>query len=341
MATATPHSVQTLPTARILHNSIRENRDHGFIYLNNPRVGCSTVKSELWQAITGEKPVQGAHALEGSPFNARLVDAALAERAFIFTFVRNPYHRVVSAYLNKVIARHNQGWKAFARQHDVGGTGLVSFDSFVEALAAVPADLHDPQWRPQYLNTLHRFVKPNLIADLGALDSQMPAILARLFPGKALVAPGKRKHDLNTRARMIWRTQLADAGTCKRVQDIYGADFEAFGYRTDLEADPEPMHGPRVSEHGHEGLGRLVAYLTADGPGKATALRVLERGDTTGALADWVLAQRLRLLASNRDRTAVMLTTHAAQIAEGPSYLQRIAEQVRLGPPVKGQDNDD
>lgn len=341
MATATPRSVQTLPTARILHNTIRENRDHGFIYLNNPRVGCSNVKSVLWQAITGEKPAQGAHVLDGSPFNAKMADAAFAERAFIFTFVRNPYHRVVSAYLNKVIARHNQGWKAFASHHGLAGTGLVSFDSFVEALAAVPPELHDPQWRPQYLNTLYPFVKPNLIADLGAMDSQMPAILARLFPGKPAGEPGMRKHDLNTRARMIWRTQLADAGTRKRVQDIYGADFEAFGYRTDLAADPDPIHGPRLSAHGHEGLGRLAAYLSADGPGKATALRMLEQGDSTGALTDWVLAQRLRLLASNRDRTAVMLTTHAAQIAAGPNYLQRIAEQVRLGPPVKGQDHDE
>jgi len=214
MATATPHSVQTLPTARILHNSIRENRDHGFIYLNNPKVGCSTVKSALWQAVTGEKAVQGAHAVEGSPFNAKLADAAFAERAFIFTFVRNPYHRVVSAYLNKAIARHNQGWKAFASQHGVGGTGLVSFDSFVEALAAVPAELHDPHWRPQYLNTLYPFVKPNLIADLGAMDSQMPDILARLFPGTTPAAPGKRKGNLTSRAREIWRTQFADAGTC-------------------------------------------------------------------------------------------------------------------------------
>ena len=343
MATATPNSVQTLPTAKIVHNCIRENRDHGFIYLNNPKVGCSTVKSALWQAITGEKPAKGAgvHAVAGSPFNAKPVDAAFAEQAFIFTFVRNPYQRVVSAYLNKVIARRNPAWKVFAARHGVGGTGLVSFDAFVEALEAVPPELHDPHWRPQHLNTLYPFVKPNMIADLEALDSQLPAILARLFPGQKFAGPAKRKRNTNTRARMIWRAQLADSGTRKRVLDIFGADFEAFGYRTDLEADPAPMRGPRFSEHSHEGLGRLVAYLSAAGPGKAQALKALERADAAGALTDWVLAQRLRLLASNRERTALMLTTHAGQIAAGPSYLQRIAEQVRLGPPVKGQDADE
>jgi hypothetical protein len=340
MATATPNSVQTLPTARILHNCIRENRDHGFIYLNNPKVGCSTVKSALWQAVTGEKPARGAgvHAVAGSPFNAKPVDAAFAERAYIFTFVRNPYQRVVSAYLNKVIARRNPAWKAFAQRHDVGGTGLVTFDSFVEALAAVPPELHDPHWRPQHLNTLYPFVKPNLIADLESLDSLLPEILGRLFPGQPMPAAVKRKRNTATRARAIWRSQLSDAGTRKRVLDVFGADFEAFGYRTDVDAEPEPTRGPQISEHQHKGLAKLVAYLAADGQGKAPALRALEREEGAESLVDWVLAQRLRLIASNRERVGQMLESHAAQIAAGPTYLKQIAEQVRLGPAVKGQD---
>lgn len=342
MAT-TPISVQTLPTARILHNCIRENREHGFIYLNNPKVGCSSVKSALWQAVTGEKPGRGAgvHALEGSPFNAKPVDAEFAEGAYIFTFVRNPYQRVVSAYLNKVIARRNPAWKTFAQRHDVGGTGLVSFDAFIEALAAVPPELHDPHWRPQHLNTLHPFVKPNLIADLEALDSLMPNILTRLFPGHQFPPTARRKRNMVSRARAVWRDQFADAGTRKRVLDIFGADFEAFGYNTDLQAEPAPIRGPHMSDHRHLGLAKLVGYLAAQGPEKAPALRALEREAGAEALVDWVLAQRLRLIASNRDRTALMLETHAAQIAAGPEYLQRIAAQVRLGPPVKGQDSDE
>lgn len=340
MATATPNSVQTLPTARIMQSCIRENRDHGFIYLNNPKVGCSTVKAALWQAVTGEKPARGVgvHAVEGSPFNAKPVDAEFAERAYVFTFVRNPYQRVVSAYLNKVIARRNPAWKTFAKRHAVGGTGLISFDGFIEALAAVPPELHDPHWRPQHLNTLYPFVKPNLIADLDALDSLLPTILGRLFPGQPMPAAVKRKRNLATRARAIWRSQLGDAGTRRRVLEIFGADFEAFGYRTDVEAEPESTRAPQMSEHGHPGLAKLVTYLAADGPDKAQALRALEREAGAAALTDWVLAQRLRLIASNRERVGQMLEAHGAQIAAGPNYLRQIAEQVRSGPPVKGQD---
>ena len=37
--------LQAIPIPRVLKSVIRANLDHGFIYLNNPKVGCSTVKN--------------------------------------------------------------------------------------------------------------------------------------------------------------------------------------------------------------------------------------------------------------------------------------------------------
>lgn len=39
--------MQTLPTGHILPSAIRENSQHGFLSLNNPKVGCSSFKSIL------------------------------------------------------------------------------------------------------------------------------------------------------------------------------------------------------------------------------------------------------------------------------------------------------
>lgn len=83
------------------------------------------------------------------------------------------------------------------------------------------------------------------------------------------------------------------------------------------------------SEHRHTGLGRLVKYREAAGPDKASTLREVERADPQGILSDWILAQRLRLIATNRPKALQMLEDHQAQIGTGPHYLQRIAEEVR------------
>jgi len=98
--------LQSPPLAQVADQCFRANTAHGFIYLNNPKVGCSTIKSSLWRAIRGNLPTQaegGIHGLENSPFDFRPRDPEAARNAYIFTFVRNPFQRLVSAYLIKVV----------------------------------------------------------------------------------------------------------------------------------------------------------------------------------------------------------------------------------------------
>ena len=322
------------PPRGLFHNAIRENAGHGFIYLNNPKVGCSTVKSALGQAILGQDatPKKGIHRLAGSPFTSKPDDAAAVERAYIFTFVRNPFQRLVSAYLNKVSGAGRSEWQVFAKRHGVPTQTPISFDGFVEVLSSVPPELHDPHWRPQHLNTLYPFVKPNLLGDLESLDQLLPEVMAHLFPDQAVLPANKSARSHQTAARQTWPSHLTDPATLARVLAIYAGDFDAFGYLPKVAEAPAPA--VIRSDHAHPGLGALVAYRSAPGPEKAPSLRRLEQLDAQGALVGWVLAQRLRLIASNRDRVAKMLVDHAAQIASGPTYLRRIAEEVRLGPTV-------
>lgn len=327
----THQPLQALPTVGIFHNAVRANADHGFIYLNNPKVGCSTIKTALWQALRPDAaPPDGdaVHVLAGSPFTADPQDAAMVERAFVFTFVRHPLQRLVSAYLNKVSGPGKREWHDFARIHGAGsGSG---FDAFVDLLAAVPPELHDPHWRPQHLNTLNPFVKPNLLADLDHLDDLLPQIMTRLFAGQPVPMLSAAARSHNTEARATWRSHLSDPATLSRALTIYAGDFAAFGYRPDLGDAPPP---PVVqSDHRHPGLARLITYRNAAGPDKAGALVALEQHDPAAALSDWILAQRLRHLITNRPKVLQMLHDNAPQIAAGPPFLQKIAEQVRTGP---------
>lgn len=89
-----------------MRQSIRANRKNNIIYLNNPKVGCSTIKSNLWQILSPEtfRKDGDVHDVKSSPFSNKPVDSRWISTANIFTFVRNPFTRAVSAFLNKIEA---------------------------------------------------------------------------------------------------------------------------------------------------------------------------------------------------------------------------------------------
>jgi len=58
-----------LPLLPLLDDCLRVNQAHNFIYLNNPKVGCSTVKAAVWKAVAPDTfdPGKGVHDLARSP----------------------------------------------------------------------------------------------------------------------------------------------------------------------------------------------------------------------------------------------------------------------------------
>ena len=315
---------QTALLAQIVEQAVRANPQHGFIYLNNPKVGCSTIKSSLWLAMTGQNPAdlkRPVHVVEGSPFVSRLTDPAAVREAFIFTFVRNPFQRIVSAYLNKVQTRTDKVWTGFATRRGWNPEEEMSFDGFVERLSGVPPEEQDPHWRAQHLNILYPFVRPNLIGDLDSLDRVLPQVLARLVPGQAKVVQGRRH---STAAREVWSGFFGDKATLDRVLTLYAGDFTAFGYAPALTADPACQRAEVWSDHGHDGLAKVVAYWDAPGPQRFDALNAVEAADREGALRDWILQQRLRHPGQHRTSFAALVQANGPQIAGGPAYLRRL-----------------
>lgn len=253
----------SVPRSQILSQSLRANRANRFIYLNNAKVGCTTVKASLWAAVANCPPAQigNVHAIEGSPFDNDIRNLDWAEDAFIFTFVRNPYARLVSAYLNKVLPPHDRVWPEFATRHGLDPKQPISFDAFVEFIAGIALEQHDPHWRPQHINTLHPFVKPNFVGDLARMDALLPDLLARLFPGRITGSVARRQHS--TGADGSYRSHLTDPGTIARIRSIYAGDFELFGYDSDPARDPAPLTETRLRSNRHPRLARLARVRLA------------------------------------------------------------------------------
>jgi hypothetical protein len=148
----------------------------------------------------------------------------LEREAFVFTVVRNPFSRVLSAYLDKVGRQRHQGRRflAWAERHGQPGD-FLGFCRFLEA-GGLDLDMH---WAPQadiLCLPLSRF---DFIGRVESLERDLSEVLGRLFGLRAVAASQRRGTTTNATDR------LAEAyGPEQRqiIARLYRRDFELFGY---------------------------------------------------------------------------------------------------------------
>jgi hypothetical protein len=148
----------------------------------------------------------------------------LEREAWVFTVVRDPYSRVLSAYLDKVGRKRHQGqrfltWAARHNQPD----SFLGFCRYLEA-GGLYLDMH---WAPQAAILCLPLERFDFIGRVETLDRDLGHILQHLYgvePGGPAVRAGT-----NTGAS----SRLDEAyGPEERqiVNRLYTDDFERFGY---------------------------------------------------------------------------------------------------------------
>ena len=322
-----------LPISQI--RALRAHPESRIVYLNNAKVGCSTVKANLWRLLSPETMDEDTdvHALEGSPFTESLPDLDWLAQARIFSFVRNPHARIVSAYLNKIKRREGGTWAAFARHHGLAPEARISFDTFVEILhGAVPETLNE-HFRPQYLNLLFPLIRPNFLGTLEHMDTQLPALLERLTGKRIAQAERRAGHSTDAGARVA--EHFTDTATQRRFLDVFARDFEYFGYAPDL-AHPDPIDPEaRYDDHPHPALAALAEYARANPHkqrwGLIAAIDAACPDRDDAAIAAWLLNARLENAQGRGDDGATMLRKNIDTVLNGPDYLRRTAARIAAG----------
>lgn len=207
------------------------------VFVEVPKAGCSVVKRVLqYSEVDGKgvDPAASVHDRSLSPLATPIgggfdLDEVFGEPTpyFRFSFVRNPYSRALSCYLEKIVGEQ---WLRDLRLPDLGFAPDDEV-SFVEFLRRVqlhePADM-DIHWAPQHhllsLGKVHydflgRFenFQPDLqrVIEHLALDVP-PDILARRT--SHVTSAGDRLDD------------YYDEESVNLVQQIYAGDFAALGY---------------------------------------------------------------------------------------------------------------
>ncbi len=201
------------------------NRDLPIIYVNNPKSGCSTIKHTMKKAQAAEYIrrrenfvcADDPHTLDDCLRKAGL-RLEVCRRKAVISCVRNPFTRILSAYLDKVA--HGDG-------RLLGKLSRVKLDTFEKFLVALsqlkPRDINK-HFRPQCINLNYPNIKYYAIFFLENMQA-----LGDLF---AHVAPGLSIESFAPHARFAasaLRAHYTDRAV-ELVKEIFADDFRLFGY---------------------------------------------------------------------------------------------------------------
>ncbi|WND03343.1 sulfotransferase family protein [Temperatibacter marinus] len=146
---------------------------------------------------------------------------------FLFTFVRNPYDRVLSGYLEKIAKASNR--------HDprvlklgLDGVDIPSFHDFLLALEKQGFPTMDRHWKPQHLIARPQAIRYDLIGKLESYENDMATLLKRTGLTQFISAE-KEGVEHATSARTL-KEKYYGAKEIALVNKLYEQDFKLFDY---------------------------------------------------------------------------------------------------------------
>lgn len=201
---------------------IMVDRKRAFVYFRIPKAANSTVVYSLIPSSHTSK--EAKRALPRASSLTRSEVSELSERFFLFTVVRNPYSRLASAYLEKIV-RAKRADKV-ARFLGRALTSHISFLDFCRYLNA-GGIYEDPHWYrqcdliPSGVGQLH------FVGRVESLRKDLEEILRRVQGGPCDTPRSWTRHATGATSRL---KELYCAESIEIVRDLYAHDFTAFGY---------------------------------------------------------------------------------------------------------------
>jgi hypothetical protein len=217
---------------RMIDDRTVVSRTWKYVYVRVPKSANSSVMTALLERFPepGLDPAQLERAkLDSTHFrDLGPLDLLRIPRYFHFSVVRNPYGRVLSAYLDK----YQEGDKHRAAYGDRVASydgGAISFRAFCRYLAD-GGEAENAHWMRQS-RILDLADRMDFVGKLESLDADLEAIFARI--GGAGPDQVPRAGPPATAASSKVR-QYYDAECASLVERVYREDFERFGYATGL-----------------------------------------------------------------------------------------------------------
>lgn len=245
-------AMQTPPLENVHYSD-----QYRYTYVDTPKTGCSTIKRTLNDAEVPwlEKATHGnqfgysgelisVHDRSITPLR-KPVDlvqlSSFIENSFVvFAFVRNPFTRVLSAYLDKIA--HPERRKLFLKDADQDGEP-PSFLEFLHVVLTQTPNEMDPHWRPQVHHGGFGRIKYTSIGAFENFNADLASILETIKSGLSHYIVPMREHRTSAQYEFI---QRYNAEAIDIVRHIYQEDFQTFGYSMDINLASERPRGIRA-----------------------------------------------------------------------------------------------
>jgi tetratricopeptide (TPR) repeat protein len=225
---------QYTPSEQSVFESVRAHAGYKYAYLNNAKAACSTIKATLWRHSFVDKEIDhlpSVAELHGGGIWGREFRELSPENYFIFSFVRNPYLRALSCYLNKIASNNskNATRPLFCARYGFALDADITFLDFLRSIQTTSSPEDDQHWRLQRDNIFYGIVPIQFIGNLEHFDDDLS------FVAKALGVSLKAESSLadRTGAELYILRWYGDEAI-ELVQRKYAQDFQTFGYGFEL-----------------------------------------------------------------------------------------------------------
>lgn len=198
-----------------------------------PKAANSSIKTVLARHVPvdpdiDERPGRDRFWMRGADGAAFMADAgevAHRDDLFVFAFVRDPFDRLASCYVNKILKA-----KTFPPLFSaLGLTPGMSFDLFTARVAEIPDAIADDHFRSQAAMLIrHGRVVPSFVGRFESLAADWER-LGGLVAARSGLVLGELPHINARRSGTDDLPELyADEAVVARVRRRYAADFAAF-----------------------------------------------------------------------------------------------------------------
>lgn len=207
---------------------------HRYVYLRIPKAANSTISKTLalytWPQRADWFAARDAIWAKRSfaRFGWDTTPESLLGQHFTFSFFRNPYSRLLSAYLQKMPKRKYRSMARAAKVTQVDAAGFRAFVAWLEA-DGLEANIH---WAPQTSICPLPVASLNFIGHVESLDADLGTLVGKLFPGQRYDQPATRQRDRQHAVRKL--ETYYDEDLRRRVFALYRRDFEELGYEPSL-----------------------------------------------------------------------------------------------------------
>lgn len=216
------------------------SHDKRLMFLRNQKCACTQTTQFLYAYGNGGRTYNGnVHRADKGIFAARyrwpvIKPVLLAHDAFVFTFVRDPVARAVSAFRNFFldqdnIARHKHLGPMRAHGFDPAAAAERNFDVFLDYVAhtlAIDPLRCDTHWRLQVDNIAFNDLTFDMIGRVETYNADIGRAFAAIgrpdFPPTTLLT---QRHNPSRPSDFA-----ATPPQRARIAEIYAADYEAFHY---------------------------------------------------------------------------------------------------------------